>query len=66
VTYEITKEIRIHNTEDDWDYVFTTDEYGSVTVNHNNGLEAMHGETTSIDIPRDCIQHFINALSELK
>ena len=66
MTYEISKQIRIHNTEDDWDYVFTTDEYGTVTVTRNDGLEAMQGRTTSLEIPRDCIQHFIDALSVLK
>ena len=66
MTYEITKQIRIHNTEDDWDYVFTTDEYGTVSVISTDGLEAMTGKTTEFIIPQDCIQHFINALSEFK
>jgi len=66
MSYEIKKEIRIHNTEDNWDYVFTTDEYGTVTVKCNNELSAKYGETTPLDIPQDCIQHFINALSEFK
>jgi hypothetical protein len=65
-SYQITKEIRILNTEDDWDFVFTTDEYGTVTVNCNDGLERMHGQTTSLEIPQDCIQHFIDALEQLK
>lgn len=63
--YEITKQIRIHNTEDDWDYVFTTDEYGSVNISYNQDLKLMPN-TTDFFIPRDCIQNFINALSELK
>ena len=25
MTYEISKQIRIYNNEDEWDYVFTTD-----------------------------------------
>jgi hypothetical protein len=58
MTYEISKQIRIYNTEDDWDYVFTTDEYGTVdvTVGGHNGIR----------IPQDCIQHFIDALEQLK
>lgn len=65
MTYEISKQIRIHNTEDDWDYVFTTDEYGSVEISYNQDLKLMP-HTTHFFIPRDCIQHVINALSELK
>jgi hypothetical protein len=66
MTYQITKQIRIHNTEDDWDYVFTTDEYGTVSVIYAQGLEVMTGETTTIYIPKDCIQHFIDVLEQLK
>jgi hypothetical protein len=66
MTYQISKQIRIHNTEDDWGYVFTTDEYGTVGVNCHEGLEAFSGENTSILIPKDCIQHFIDALEKLK
>lgn len=65
MTYEITKQIRIHNTEDDWDYVFTTDEYGSVEISYNQDLK-LTPHTTKFFIPRDCIQNFINALNELK
>lgn len=65
MTYEITKEIRIHNTEDNWDYVFTTDEYGSVNIFLNQDLKLV-SSITRFFIPRDCIQHVINALSELK
>jgi hypothetical protein len=57
-SYEISKQIRIYNTEDDWDYVFTTDEYGTVGV-----TVGVHND---IRIPKDCIQHFIDALEELK
>ena len=66
MTYQITKEIRITNVEDDWDFVFITDEYGTVIVHLNEGLNAMKGETTSIHIPKDCIQYFIDALEQLK
>jgi len=60
------KEIRIIHMQDDWDYVFTTDEYGTVGVDYNEGLEAMTGKNTIIHIPKDCIQHFIDALEQLK
>jgi len=58
MTYSITKSICLHNKEDGWQYVFTTDEYGTVSVEGANGLV--------IDIPKDCIQHFIDALEQLK
>lgn len=63
-SYQITKEIRILHEEDDWDYVFTTDEYGTVgvTVGVHNGIRIPNG----IHIPKDCIQHFIDALEQLK
>jgi hypothetical protein len=66
MTYQITKEIRILHEHDDWDFVFTADEYGTVSVTCTYGLEAMTGDTTTIDIPKDCITHFIEALSQLK
>ena len=65
-TYSITKQIRILNTEDDWDFVFATDEYGTVSVISTDGLESMTGKTTEFIIPQDCIQHFIDALEQLK
>jgi hypothetical protein len=60
MTYEISKQIRIHNTEDDWDYNFKTDEYGTVDV--TVGVD----EDDGIRIPKDCIQHFIDALEQFK
>ena len=62
MSYTITKEIRILHNTDDWDYVFSADEYGTVNVTCTEGLEAMSGNITTIHIPKDCIQHFINAL----
>ena len=61
MTYTISKKITIHNDQDGWEYVFTTDDYGTVSVEDSNGptFQIIH-------IPRDCIQHFINALEELK
>jgi hypothetical protein len=55
-SYEISKQIRIHHIEDDWSYVITTDEYGTVVV--TAGFDSIH-------IPRDCLQHFIDALSQV-
>jgi len=66
MTYQITKEIRILNEQDDWDFVFTTDEYGTVEVRSHEGLEAFSGKNTSIHIPKDCIQYFIDSLEQLK
>ncbi len=66
MTYQITKEIRIIHMQDDWDFVFTIDEYGTVGVDYNDGLEAFSGKNTIIHIPKDCIQHFIDALEQLK
>ena len=58
MTYQITKEIRIRNYEEGWDYNFKTDEYGTVDVTV--------GVDDGIRIPKDCIQHFIDALEQLK
>jgi hypothetical protein len=58
MTYSITKSICIHHKEDGWDFNFKTDEYGTVGVQCDNGL--------GIGIPKDCIQHFIDALEQLK
>ena len=61
MTYTITKEIKIHNDEDGWEFVFTTDEYGIVSVRDGNGPEYQ-----TIHIPKDCIQHFIDVLEQYK
>ena len=65
MTYEISKQVRIHYKEGDWDYVFTTDEYGTVKVAYNENLRVMP-HTTSIHIPKDCIQNFIDVLEQFK
>jgi hypothetical protein len=57
MTYEITKSICIHHKEDGWDFNFKTDEYGTVSV--TTSIQNIH-------IPKDCIQHFIDALEQLK
>ena len=61
MTYTITKEIKIHNDEDGWEFVFTTDEYGTVSVCDGNGPEYQ-----TIHIPQDIIQHFIDVLEQFK
>ena len=66
MTYQITKEIRILHTKDDWDFVFKTDDDGTVEVQSHEGLEAFSGRNTNIYIPKHCIQHFIDALEQLK
>ena len=45
-----------------WDFVFTIDDYGTVGVDYNE----VSGKNTIIHIPKDCIQHFIDALEQLK
>jgi hypothetical protein len=66
MTYKISKDITILHIEDAWKFSFSFDEYGNVTVCSNEDIETMHGEysrkSTEISIPKDCIQHFINAL----
>jgi hypothetical protein len=61
MTYSITKSIRIHHDEDGWGYIFTTDECGTVSVSTSNDATFQN-----IHIPKDCIQHFIDALEQLK
>ena len=61
MTYTIAKQTIIHHDEDGWEYIFTTDEYGTVSVLDSNGPTIQN-----ILIPRDCIQHFIDALEQLK
>ena len=61
MTYSITKEIRIVHKQDGWEYVFTTDEYGTVSVTTSNDATFQN-----IHIPKDCIQNFIRVLEQLK
>jgi len=63
MTYSISNQIQILHTEDEWDYLFTTDEYGTVDVAFRENFKV---GKTSILIPKDCIQHFIDALEQLK
>ena len=61
MTYTITKQITIHNDEDGWEFVFTTDEDGTVSVLDKNGPVVQ-----ITYIPKDCIPYFIHALEQLK
>jgi hypothetical protein len=64
--YLIKKEINIRNDTDDFDYTITADEYGTVLLSSSEGLEAMTGKTDLLYIPKDCIQHIIDALEQFK
>lgn len=64
--YQISQKITILHLKDDWEYTFEPDEYGTVCVTLTEGMQAMSGSVTNIHIPKDCIQHFINALEKLK
>jgi hypothetical protein len=61
MTYTISKQITIFNEEDGFSFDFSTDEYGTVTVQDGNGPEV-----ETIHIPKDCIQHFIDVLEQFK
>ena len=58
MSYEISKNITVRHTEDNWKFSFSSDEYGTVTVHLDECIETI----TEIPIPKDCIQHFIDAL----
>ena len=60
MSYKITKSICIRHTEDEWEFNLKTDEYGTVDV--TVGID----EDDGIRIPKDCIQHFIDALEQFK
>lgn len=64
MSYETTKEINIRHTTDDFGYCFTADEYGTVCITETQGMEAMTGTTTHIQVRKDCIQLFIKALQQ--
>ena len=66
MTYEISKQIRIHH-EDGWFYQFTEDGEGQVeiTAYTTHGVEERKsGEP--FYIPKDCIDTFIRVLEQLK
>lgn len=60
MTYTTTKYIKLEN-DDGWSFDFSTDEYGTVSVEDSNGPGCQ-----TIHIPKDCIQHFIDVLEQLK
>ena len=61
MTYTITKEIKIVSDEDGWCFDFTSDEYGTVSMQDGNGEEF-----ETIHIPKDCIQCVIDVLEQFK
>ena len=61
MTYQITKEIKIINYQDGFIYKFSNDDYGNLRIRDNSGPT---GET--IQIPKNCVQHFIDALEQFK
>ena len=80
--YLVSNQVRIHHVDDEWNFVFTTDEYGTVTVLYTQGTPAAPNENpkkvvdilsskrlpnyTNLHIPKDCLQHFIDALEQFK
>jgi hypothetical protein len=67
MNYQITKEIRIHHEDDGWFYQFTDDGEGCIEVEYYEMSEITETEQgKSFHIPKDCIQHFIDALEQLK
>lgn len=66
MSYRTTKEINIRHTTEDFGYCFTADEHGTVCITKTQGMEAMTGTTTHIQVPKDCIPHFIKALQQFE
>lgn len=66
MTYSITKQIRLHH-EDGWFYQFSDDGEGSIEVETytTHGIEE-HKSGEGFYIPKDCLNDFIQILSELK
>ena len=66
MTYSITKSICI-NHEDGWFYKFSDDGDGCIEVSYHEvvGYSDIK-QKSSFHIPKDCIQHFIDALEQLK
>ena len=80
--YIVSNQVRIHHVDDDWNLIFTADEYGTVTVAHAQGTPVTPNENpkkvvdilsskrlpnyTNLHIPKDCLQHFIDALEQFK
>jgi hypothetical protein len=67
MTYQITKEFRIHHEEDGWFYKFTDDGDGSIEIEYYeviNGVETKEG--SSFGIEKKGISQFINVLEQLR
>ena len=66
MTYQITREIRIHH-DDGWFYQFTDDGEGCIEVSayETHGIEETKTGQTFY-IPKECIDTFIAVLEELK
>jgi hypothetical protein len=66
MTYQITKQIRIHH-EDGWFYQFTDDGEGSVEITPyaTHGIEERK-TAEPFYIPKDCIIDFIEVLTEMR
>ena len=61
MTFTITKEFKILNDEYGFCFDFSSDEYGTVSMQDGNGEEVQ-----TIHIPKDCIQHVIDVLEQFK
>ena len=66
MTYQITKQFRIHH-EDGWFYQFTDyNEYNvELSCYEVNGIEETK-QGSSFSIPKDCISQFINVLEQMR
>lgn len=63
--YTVEHSAIIKNTTEDWKFVFSTDEYGTVCVKSYN-LNGMLDLEHTIFIPKDCIDYFTDVLNKLK
>ena len=61
MSYTIAKEFKILHDEYGFSFDFSSDEYGTVSMQDGNGEEVQ-----TIHIPKDCIQHVIDVLEQFK
>lgn len=61
MSYTIAKEFKILHDEYGFSFDFSSDEYGTVSMQDGNGKEVQ-----TIHIPKDCIQHVIDVLEQFK
>jgi hypothetical protein len=67
MTYQITKEFRIHHEEDGWFYQFTDDGDGCIEIEYYeviDGVETQEGSSFSIE--KKCIETFIRVLGQME